>query len=73
MLQRSTSAPVHQLWNDDISLLDANRVNHAHVHSNGQLTDLYLLCLAVKHKGRFVSFDRRIPLTPVMGRRLRNS
>ena len=67
MLLRSTSAPVHQFWSDDISLLDATRFNHAHMHSHGQLTDLYLLGLAVKHKGRFVSFDQRIPLTPVMG------
>ena len=67
MLLRSTSAPVHQFWSDDNSLLDATRFNHAHMHSHGQLTDLYLLGLAVKHKGRFVSFDQRIPLTPVMG------
>lgn len=67
MLQRSTSASAHALWGDDISLLDATRFTHAHIHSHGQLTDLYLLGLAVKNNGRFVSFDRRIPLTPVIG------
>lgn len=67
MLQHSTSAPIHELWSDDISLLDTTRFSHAHMHSYGQLTDLYLLGLAVKNQGRFVGFDRRIPLTPVMG------
>ncbi len=67
MLQSSTTAPVHQLWADDISLLDAACFNHAHIHGPGQLTDLYLLGLAVKNGGRLVSFDRRIPLTAVHG------
>jgi predicted nucleic acid-binding protein len=39
------------------------------MHSAGQLTDLYLLALAVKHAGRLVSFDRRIPLSAVQGAR----
>ena len=69
MLQRSTNASAHALWSDDISLLDTSRFTHAHMHSHGQLTDLYLLGLAVQNKGRFVSFDRRIPLTPVAGAR----
>ena len=67
MLQSSTATPVHQLWPDDISLLDASCFNHAHIHSHGQLTDLYVLGLAVKNGGRLVSFDRRIPLTAVHG------
>lgn len=32
-----------------------------------QLTDLYLLALAVRHRGRFVSFDSSIPLTAIKG------
>lgn len=67
MLQHSVAAPVHTLWADDISLLDATRFNHAHLHGHRQLTDLYLLALAVKNKGRLVSFDARIPLSAVRG------
>jgi hypothetical protein len=37
------------------------------MHSPRQLTDLYLLGLAVKHQGRLVSFDQRIPLSAVHG------
>lgn len=67
MLQRSTDTSFHKLWGDDISILDAKRFNHRHIHSPRQLTDLYLLGLAVKHKGRLASFDQRIPLSAVVG------
>lgn len=72
MLQRSTSASVHELWSDDISLLDATRFKHDHMHNHGQLTDLYLLGLAVRHGGRLVSFDQRIPLSAVAAAQAEN-
>ena len=67
MLQQSTATPFHALWADDISLLDAARFQHAHMHGPRQLTDLYLLGLAVKNKACLVSFDARIPLSAVRG------
>ena len=69
MLQRSTSATVHETWFDDISILDAARFQQAHMHGHRQLTDLYLLGLAVKNKGRLASFDQRIPMSAVVGAR----
>ena len=69
MLLRSTSASVHETWFDDISILDAARFQHAHMHGHRQLTDLYLLGLAVKNKGRLASFDQRIPMSAVVGAR----
>jgi toxin-antitoxin system PIN domain toxin len=69
MLQGSTGTAFHVLWSDDISLLDSQHFQHAHIHSHNQLTDLYLLALAVKHGGRLVSFDQRIPLSAVPGAR----
>ena len=69
MLQRSTSAAVHETWFDDISILDAARFQHAHMHGHRQLTDLYLLGLAVKNNGRLASFDQRIPMSAVLGAR----
>lgn len=65
MLARSTSTPFHEFWPDDISVLDSAHFNHAHIHGPRQLTDLYLLSLAVRHGGRLVSFDQRIPLSAV--------
>jgi len=67
MLQNSTATPWHALWADDISILDGHLFRHSHIHSGRQLTDLYLLGLAVKHQGCLVSFDQRIPLSAVHG------
>jgi toxin-antitoxin system PIN domain toxin len=67
MLHRSTATKYHKLWGDDISILDPARFNHSHIHSPRQLTDLYLLGLAVENKGRLVSFDLRIPRSAVRG------
>ena len=67
MLARSTAAPFHEFWPDDVSLLDAARFEHGHIHSPRQLTDLYLLALAMRHGGRLVTFDRRMPLSAVPG------
>jgi predicted nucleic acid-binding protein len=39
------------------------------MHGHRQLTDLYLLALAVAHQGRFITFDARIPVTAVRGAR----
>jgi hypothetical protein len=67
MLQSFIASPKHQQWGDDISVLDAKRFHHAHMHGHRQLTDLYLLGLAVKNGGRLVSFDGRIALSAVHG------
>jgi uncharacterized protein len=67
MLRQSTSTAFHEFWDDGVSILDAKRFHQAHMHSHRQITDLYLLGLAVKNGGRLVSFDVRIPLTAVRG------
>ena len=50
----------HEFWSDDISLLDTRRFDLGQVAGAKQLTDMYLLALAVKNGGRFVSFDSRV-------------
>ena len=69
MLKRSFAASVHAFWPDDISLVDAQRFDADHIHGHRQLTDLYLLALAVRQGGRFVTFDTRVPLSAVVGAR----
>ncbi len=66
-LQTLCQSPKHQFWPDDLSLLDAAAFNHSKIHGHRQLTDLYLLGLAVKHQGCLVSFDGAIPLSAVKG------
>ena len=55
----------HAFWPDGISLRDANVFAVEFIHSSRQLTDLYLLALAVAHQGRLVTFDQSIPLSGV--------
>lgn len=65
MLGRSTATRFHEFWPDDVSLLDAAHFRHDRIHSPRQLTDLYLLALAVRHGGRLVTFDQRIAFSAV--------
>ncbi len=67
MLDSSCADASHSFWSDDISLLDASRLNRQRMHGFRQLTDVYLLALAVKHGGRFVTFDAKVPLSAVRG------
>ena len=50
----------HQFWPEDISLLQAGLIRWERLLGPRQITDCYLLALAVTHGGRFVSFDQRI-------------
>lgn len=59
------SSKHHHFWPDDVSLLDTTRFDHSKIHGPRQLTDLYLLGLAVKHQGRFVTLDGAIALSSV--------
>ncbi|HXY77032.1 MAG TPA: TA system VapC family ribonuclease toxin [Steroidobacteraceae bacterium] len=59
----------HEFWPDDVSLLDARIADPTRILTSSQLTDLYLLALAVAHGGRFVSFDKSISFEPILGAR----
>jgi len=58
---------LHEFWPDDVSLLDAALLDPSRIHGPRQITDLYLLALAVKHGGSFVTFDRLISMDAVKG------
>ncbi len=57
----------HAFWPDDVSLLDPGRVEPAHLSGYRELTDAYLLALAVRRAGRLVTFDRGVRLAAVLG------
>ena len=50
----------HQFWPEEISLLQAGLIRWERLLGPRQITDCYLLALAVTHGGRFVSFDQRV-------------
>ena len=57
----------HEFWPDDTSITDQALLDHGRILGPGQITDVYLLALAVKHGGRLVTFDRGLPLKAVRG------
>jgi uncharacterized protein len=57
----------HEFWADDISLLDQSRFDAKFILGPKQLTDIYLLGLAVSNGGRLITFDRKITPAPVPG------
>ena len=57
----------HAFWPCDLSLLDAQVVDRSRLHGSRQVTDAYLLALAVARDGRFVTFDRSLSLQTVHG------
>jgi|SRR5690625_1560977 len=67
LLAQATRTRYHQFWTCAVSLLDADVVDPSRVHSSKQVTDAYLLALAVANDGRFVTFDQSIALTAVPG------
>jgi predicted nucleic acid-binding protein len=57
----------HRFWPDDVSLLAVAVADRTRIHGPRQVTDRYLLARAVRHRGRFVSFDAGIPHAAVRG------
>ena len=65
-LRAFTASGGHQFWRDAISLCD-DLFDLSRAAGSRQLTDIYLLGLAVNRKGRLATFDRTIPLGAVRG------
>jgi uncharacterized protein len=66
-LRRFCASGHHQFWPDAVSLRDRKLFDLAYVTGYRQLTDAYLLGLALSKKGRLASFDRGIPIKAVKG------
>jgi toxin-antitoxin system PIN domain toxin len=71
-LAEATAGELHEFWADDISLLDPRIADSARIHGPRQLTDIYLLALAVRHDGQFVTFDGAVSSDAVRGARKEN-
>ncbi len=55
----------HRFWPDSVTVRDAGAIAGRHLKGPKQLTDVYLLALAVANGGRLVSLDAHIPLHAV--------
>ena len=66
-LHELTDTTDHQFIADDISLLTPGRIDINEVFGHRQLTDVYLLALAVEHDLQFVTLDRGVRMETVRG------
>jgi toxin-antitoxin system PIN domain toxin len=65
LLRSACDTDRHEQWHCSISLLDPANADLGRVTGARQITDVYLLALAVAHGGRLVTFDRSIPMAAV--------
>ncbi len=68
-LSRAVATPYHDYWACEPSLCDPRVIDRRVVNGHRQVTDAYLLALAVHNAGRFVTLDRRVVLSAAMSAR----
>jgi len=66
-LAEDGASNLHEFWPDDLSLLDREVAHATLIHGPRQITDVYLLALAVRHGGTFVTFDAAVSRDAVVG------
>ncbi|MGB6538977.1 MAG: TA system VapC family ribonuclease toxin [Xanthobacteraceae bacterium] len=67
LLAEQISKSDHAFWADDISLRDNEWIDPDRILGPNQITDAYLLALAVKNGGRLATLDRSVSLRAVRG------
>jgi uncharacterized protein len=68
-LALATETASHEFWPCSISLLSERVIRRDRLLGSRQVTDAYLLALAVARGGRFATFDQSIALNAVHGAR----
>ena len=66
-LAEASTSSLHEFWPDDVSLLDPQVADSTRIHGPRQITDVYLLALALRHGGQFVTFDTSVSRDAVLG------
>jgi uncharacterized protein len=67
LLKEFCDSPRHVFWPDAITLLDRELFNGHFLLSSGQITDVYLLALAVSNSGKLATLDSGFPAAAVVG------
>lgn len=71
-LAEAAANPEHEFWSADVNLLEDGVLKWSRVLGHRQVTDIYLLTLAVRRGGRFVTLDQRIAPDSVIGASAKN-
>jgi uncharacterized protein len=66
-LQQICTDVDHEFWPDKVTLRSPSLVNWSRVLGHNQITDVYLLALAVAHQGCLATLDHRVALSTVVG------
>ena len=59
-LRQAMQNPLHEFWADDVNTVTTTAIDWSYTVRPAQLTDVYLLALAVAHEARFVTLDQGI-------------
>jgi toxin-antitoxin system PIN domain toxin len=66
-LRRFSESGGHTHWPDDVSILRTEAFDPSHLAGHREVTDVYLLGLAVLHEGALATFDRSVRTSAVLG------
>jgi hypothetical protein len=66
-LRRFSESGGHTHWPDDVSILQMEAFDPSHLAGHRELTNVYLLGLAVLNEGTFATFDRSVRTSAVSG------
>lgn len=58
VLKRNIELPGHHFWSDSITLMEALEVLASPLTGHQQVTDAYLVALALRNKGKVATLDR---------------
>lgn len=64
-LKQAMQNPLHEFWADDVNTATTKAIDWSYTVRPTQLTDVYLLTLAVAHDARFVTLDQGMALACV--------
>jgi predicted nucleic acid-binding protein len=66
-LRRFTESEAHVFWADDVSVLETCEIDASHLSGHQEITDVYLLALAVHRSAALATFDRKVRIKAVLG------
>jgi uncharacterized protein len=59
-LRHNVRHPAHQFWQDELSSVEALEPLRSRVAGHQQITDAYLVALAVRHEAKLATLDKRL-------------
>lgn len=64
---KTSFAESYQFWADEVSLTDESLFKDGFIRGQRQVTDAYLLGLAMRKEGKVISFDHALPWQAIKG------